>query len=224
MKLTTAKWWLCLAIIACRGPGYADVVDFTGIPDGSLISLGNPYAGVLTLEGHGTTRLFAPPDILTDVSHEAIISANAPFHTGDNAIAAVADADAPGFTAYRWESDVTATFLQPVFNVSFETFVWRTAGYTYDATNGAGDAIHASGIITGNLESGGSLTWQHINLDVPDGYYLTGFGITNGDNGNNFDGAVWVDNISFAPVPEPGATLLLTFGVLGLVLPRRLSR
>ena len=203
-----------ISIIALCGPAGATVVDFNGIPDGTLVSAGDPYAGVVDVQAKSQ---WMTPD--GTFMAEGTISTQPPFlPAGEGVVEAIAPFVGPDGGFYV--SDVTGTFLERVVNGGFDVFVFRTAGYTYTGTNGTGDIFNGSGFIVGFLESGNTLTWQHFDLTLPTGYYLTGFDVHNQDLGLPDHAAVWLDNVSFAIVPEPstlemlgtGASLLLALG------------
>lgn len=191
------------------------MLDFNNIPAGTPVSAGNPYAGVLNLSGQTTALLFSPPNITS----EAIIADNVPYLApGNKAIQAQ-----PVFVegAAQYSSEVTGTFLQPVVNVSFDAYAFRTAAYDYSATDGLGDFFSGSGTILGDLDSGGTVRWQQINLSTPSGFYVTDFSVLNEDVSPG-SAAVWVDNVAFAIVPEPGTNMLLALALVGGLLGRRL--
>jgi hypothetical protein len=195
----------------------ATVIDFNGIPDGTLVSAGNPYGGVLNLQA--TVQWVT---VAGTFSAEGTISTAAPFYPAGDGVVQALPPLMPDAGDYK--GDVMGTFLQPVTDASFDAFVFRTAGYSYTGANGLGDIFMGSGSITGNIESGGLLTWQQINLTLPAGYHLTSFDVQNHDP-NPPDGAVWLDNVAFTVVPEPSATALLGLGgMLLLVFARRTLR
>src|SRR5205085_4084382 len=134
--------------------------------------------GVLNLQGQQTASVFLPPDTTIPVTSEAVITSDIPYRPGNSAIQAL-PTSLEG--AFQYSSAVTATFLQPVFNVSFDAYAFRTAGYSYVAANGAGDFLNGTGTILGDLESGGLVTWQQIGINIPSGYYVTQFSVSNRD-------------------------------------------
>ena len=125
-----AKWWLCLAILLCGGPGYAIIVDFQGIPAGTPVSAGNPYADILNLQATVSSVVDEPgfPVVTTEATIENVTYT--PDGTVVPAVAAVPVFYPPTLTTYS--SQLTATFSQPVFDVSFSAFCFRFAGYTYN--------------------------------------------------------------------------------------------
>ena len=112
---------------------------------------------------------------------------------------------------------MTGTFLQPVTDGNFDVFVYRNAGYSYTGSDGMGGIFNGGGGITGNIESGGTLTWQHFELGLPTGFYLTSFSLSNRDP-LPLDAAVWLDNVAFTVVPEPSATVMLGLGGMLLLV------
>lgn len=196
----------------------AIVIDFNGIPDGTLVSAGDPYAGVVdvqakvqwmtadgTLMAEGTITTQAPQRDIGD----GVVQALPPFVFPDGG---------------NLMSDVTATFLQPVTDGGFDVFVFRNASYSYTGANGTGDIFNGSGFITGFLESGNTLTWQHFDLSLPTGYNLTGFNVNNHDPASPDAAAVWLDNLSFALVPEPSTVEMLGLGASVLLSLRPRSK
>ena len=190
----------------------AIVVDFDEFPDGTPASEGNPYAGVLDLDATGQTitadgTVVVKGTITTqfDPSHGGVVQALAPDVSGGGDFA----------------SDVTGTFLEPVTDGSLQVFVYRDAGYSYVGSNDVGDVFNGSGIITGLIESGGTLTWQQLAFSLPAGYHLTSFDIHNHDP-VALDGAVWIDNVAFTVVPEPSTAALIGLSLLLFIF--RLSR
>lgn len=217
-RYPTALELVLIGIVFLGSPSRAALVDFNGIPNGTLVSTGNPYGGALDLQGQVTVFVSTPPDIITPISTEAIITDQAPFKlSGDSVVEAL-----PEFVlgAFDYSSHVTATFLQPVVNVTFDAYADRTAGYTYRGTNGV-DVFNGTGIIVGNQDSSDTVRWQQISLDLPAGYYLTQFDLTNHDP-KPISGAVWLDNVAFTiAVPEPTLPVLLGVGLVGLLLVQR---
>jgi hypothetical protein len=192
----------------------AIVIDFNGIPEGTPVSAGDPYAGVVDVQAK-VQWMTADGTLMA----EGTITTQAPqYPIGDGVVQALPPFVFPD--GGNLMSDVTATFLQPVDQGGFDVFVNRNASYTYTGTDGIGGIFNGGGSITGFFESGGSLTWQHFDLSLPVGFYLTGFNVHNQDVANSSSAAVWLDNVSFAIVPEPstiemlglGASLLLSLG------------
>jgi len=205
-----------ISVVFSASSANATVVDFNGIPEGTPVSVGNPYAGVLNIDAkvQWTT-------IDGTFSAEGIIGTHAPFYpSGDGVVQALPPLIPDTF---EFSSEVTASFLQPVIDGTMDVFVFRNAGYSYTGADDVGDIFNGGGVITGNIESGGLLTWQQIGLSLPLGYHLTGFTIDNHDPANS-DAAVWVDNVAFTVVPEPSTAALLDLGLGLLSVLFRLSR
>ncbi|MEY2440083.1 MAG: hypothetical protein QOI34_1468 [Verrucomicrobiota bacterium] len=189
----------------------AVTIDFNGIPDGTPVSAGNPYAGILNLQAEGSVQYFDGV-ILHTLSEESSIV--------DGTLAAVPPSLPPGvpFTAAgNYSSQLSAVFLQPVVGVSFDAYAWRNAGYSYNGFDSNGASFSGSGIIPGILD-GGALApppppnaWVTFTPSVPDGGSLISFSIVNRDPSPQ-NGAFWVDNITFAIVPEPSAIAMLAAG------------
>src|SRR2546421_10974612 len=94
----------------------ATVIDFSGIPDGTLVSVGNPYGGILNLQA--TVQAETIDGIL---SGEGTISTQAPFYpAGDGVVQALPPSI---LNAGNLSSNVTGTFLQPVTDGNFDVFV-----------------------------------------------------------------------------------------------------
>jgi hypothetical protein len=209
---------IATALLGFCSPAHAIVIDFNEIPDGTLLSAGDPYDSVLDLQGQSTAFLFTPPDVITPISTASTITnVNVPFRSGDSVVQTLSPfVDG----AFKYSAQVTGTFLQPVVDVSFDAFANRTAGYSYTGADDVGNILSLSGTIIGNIESGGLLDWQRIDLTLPVGYHLTSFDVANSDPGPS-DGAVWIDNISFALIPEPSAVALIATGAIAMLLKRR---
>jgi len=214
-----AKWWLCLAILLCGGPGYAIIVDFQGIPAGTPVSAGNPYADILNLQATVSSVVDEPgfPVVTTEATIENVTYT--PDGTVVPAVAAVPVFYPPTLTTYS--SQLTATFSQPVFDVSFSAFCFRFAGYTYNGFDSLGMPFTGNGIIPGAIDGPPPFptSFETFSLTIPAGGYVTDFSITNHDALPN-DAAFWVENISFALVPEPRTLTLISVGMVGLVWPR----
>lgn len=195
---------------------FADTIDLSGIPDGTVVSAGNPYNGILDLTATTWSSIY-----------------NAEFPTGTNVTTSEGAIEGgvievfppylPGTDTYY--SSLTATFLSPVTDVSFQLENWRTAGYTYAGVDDNGIGFTGEGSLYGALESGTSgLVWTTIDLDIPQGGYLTNFTVENRDPANA-NGAFWVEDISYSTVPENGTTIgFIGMALIGLAMFRRVSK
>ena len=218
MKLAIWKWALCLALILNGSSGYAIIVDFQGIPAGTRVSAGNPYAGVLNLQATVTSVVNEPgfPAITTEATIE-----NVNFTPDGTAVPAVA-AEPINYppSVVSASAELVATFSEPVFDVSFSAFCFRFASYTFSGFDSLGMPFTGSGIIPGAIDGPPPFPtfFESFDLTIPEGGYLTDFKITNQDPSPG-DAAFWVNQISFTVVPEPQILTLLSVGLLGLLLP-----
>jgi hypothetical protein len=191
----------------------ATVIDFDDIKDGTPVSAGNPYAGVVDLQATGQA-MTADGTILP--AEGTISTQFDPSHGG------VAQALPPPIPdAIEFSSDMAGTFLQPVTDGSLQVFVFRNSSYSYTGSDNIGDIFNGAGTITGNIESGGVLTWQQLAFSLPAGYALTSFDIANRDLAAPLDGAVWIDNVTFTVVPEPLTCWMLLMGIPAILLLHR---
>jgi hypothetical protein len=180
----------------------ASIIGFDGIPDHTAVSTGNAYSGILVIEAASTPVGLpgsTPPP--TEGLIRSEVMSGSPFQKED--VLTVIPEFAGLF--FDYESHVTATFLAPVTHVSFNTFEWRVAGYSYVGVHANGESFTGSGVTGSVLETGQG--WHVIDLSLPDGDYLTQFALSNRDpNPNN--AAILLDDIRFT-VPEGGEPVLL---------------
>jgi hypothetical protein len=195
---------ITLAALDC-GSVFAATLDFTSTPAGTLVSVGDPYSGILNIQAQGGVKLENLNRAFSFFWQESSIQ--------NGALAVVPPSPPAGTEAspVLYESQLTATFLQPVAGVSFDAWCWRNAGYSYTGVDD-GVAFSGSGTIPGRMD-GGATGWATFSLNIPSDGYLTGFAISNWDP-SPLDGAFWVNDISFAVVPEPATGLLLLIPIL----------
>ena len=201
------------ALIALEGG--AATIDFNSIPDGTPVSAGNPYAGVLDIQAYGSEMAYPTGGgVEIPVSQESTIQNGVLFAGACNFFAPPPGYTLDGMGGFR--TSLTATFLRAVTEVSFafnvETY-W--ARYSYQGIDANGVPFGGGGLLYALFPGG---TWQTVNPPIPAGGYLTGFSIGDLDNvpGN---ASFSVDDISFTVVPDPSMFLagdfLAGLGILG---------
>lgn len=180
--------------------------DFNAFPDGTLVLPSHPFNGILQIQAEAAQDWY---DYNTGESGRILTPAV--IRLGSIEVLPVSYE-----WAYRYIASFTATFLEPVTDVSFKLMNYRTAGYQFSGLDAAGLAFSGNGSIDGLVEDPIREPWVTVSLTIPDGGYLSAFTIENRDIRPD-DAAVWVDDISYAPIPEPtgGALLLLGLGLVG---------
>jgi hypothetical protein len=217
MRIITLLFLLAFTL-PCKGI----VVDFNNIPNGTLVSVNNPYAGILDIQALAGTWWFNPelePE-------EGIISIEAAISNGYLELLPLLRVEDPSGTLQTgilWFSAITATFSQPVTNVSFDAFTYRHAVYQYRVVDANGVT---SNVIGGETQDDAAglyplLFFDTFNLNIPEGGYLTSFELTNVDGGSSSDAGIWLDNIAFdlaaSPVSDAGSTATLLGIALGVL-------
>ena len=191
-------------------------IDFSAFPDGTPVTANNPYAGLLDLQASGGTEW------VDSGSGSGILWSESTVANG--ALAVVPTGEVPPGTPPVWYyGRLTASFSAPVVAVSFAAWCSRTAGYSYSGVDALGDPFGGSGRIPGYIDGSppppGPGYWVTFTPTIPEGGYLTGFQINNGDPKLD-DASFWVNDIMFTPVPEPSTLALGALPVI-LVLWRR---
>ena len=207
----------------------ATVIDFNNIPDGTPVSEGNPYAGILVIESRA--GWIGPPDwppVWTSVDAEwveiwlptLVGAGRVDTYLGDRQPPLP---PGPEFHGWRFimQSYLTATFLEPVTDVSFQGLA---AGvfYAYQGVNGAGDVYTRNGLIDRGPPGFGGAKYE---LTLPDGYYLTQFYMGSHSSGSGYDFSI--DDIAFTRVgvPDSGSSaVLLGLGFVGVLSISHLRR
>ena len=216
-----------LAAASTTQKAEATVIDFNNIPDGTPVSVGNPYAGILVMES-GTRWIDHkqwPPIYSPDnewVELPALISyGRLSTSVGDRTIVKPPWVPPLAFYPDWLDTYLNATFLEPVTDVSFTGWTFRGAIYNYTGVNGNGETFTGEGTFERGLPEGGS----RIELGLPDGYYLSKFSVAAGYLGGGYD--FWIDDIAFTPVgvPDSGSSaVLLGLGFVGVLSVSHLRR
>jgi hypothetical protein len=221
---------LALAALIMAGSSQAvraTLIDFNNIPVGTPVSLGNPYAGVVDIQARAGVEGFFPfPNYVIKWAEATIENGVAPSGGGNQTpLLAVSWPEPRTIDDNRYRGEISITFADPVNDLSFDGFAYRPAAYSYTAVDAAGATFTDQGRLGPLVSIGDPATdWQHIRLQPPSGFKITGLTLNNGDP-KVLDAGIWIDNISFnaAPVPEAEATLLLLgLGSLTLCLGRQL--
>lgn len=184
----------------------AAIIGFDGIPDGTPVSEGNPYAEVLTIQARVGWEEARPDSTIIWL----------PGLIYNERIDTTLRERQPGYFTIRNMSEMTATFSQPVTDVSFDAWAWRHATYEYFGANASGEAFTGNGtFVVEPWDFSLDAPMVPISLTLPSGYHLTQFTVRNVDPGSGYD--FRVDNIRFTipagpgehSVPDEGATALL---------------
>ena len=159
------------------------IVDFTNIPDGTSVSQGNLYAGILYLEA---------------------ITGNYPWSTGivsDGTLEVQAQPMQTPPPPFVYQSHLTGVFLQPVTDVTLVVKCWRNASCSYQGVDKKGVGFNTSGLVIPGMIDGNPPPlppgWVTVRLTIPTDGHLVSFHIGNRDDGNNANGAFWLKSISF---------------------------
>jgi len=205
----------------------ATLIDFNNIPVGTAVSLGNPYAGVVDIQARaGVEGFFPPPNYVATWAEATIQNGVAPGGGANQTPLLAVFWQEPRTTDdIRYRGEIRITFAEPVNDLSFDGFAYRPASYSYTAIDAAGTMFTDQGGLGPQVDIGDPATdWQHVRLEPPPGFKITGLILNNGDP-KTLDAGIWIDNIAFnaARVPEAEATLLLLgLGSLILCLGRQL--
>jgi hypothetical protein len=197
---TKALWIACLLLC---GRAHAVLIDFDDIPNGTLVSA-NTYGGILNIR--------AEAGRIEEVFKDGQFTFQQVWSESSIRNGVIEVVNEPSFAPFFY-ARFTATFSQPVTDVSFSIFAWRHGGYSYNAVNVNGDVVTRSGA-TGSTGLALNEDFIHYDLEIPDGYYLTDFSLGNQDP-KFLDAGIWIDNIAFTvreamePVPEVGKTATL---------------
>jgi hypothetical protein len=181
----------------------AAIIDFNDIADGTPVSTGNPYGGVVNLQARsGSLNIVSFPPLVGQTDYVEATIQNGAIQI----LSSVPQAE-------MYLSEFTATFLEPVQDVGFDAATLRHAVYTYVAANSSGAEITGSGLTADDFSG----AYHHFTITVPAGYYVTQLQLNNRDPGAG-GAAIWIDNLAFqvVGVPDCGSTALLAF--FGLIL------
>jgi hypothetical protein len=136
-----------------------------------------------------------------------------------------ANALPPGTLLTGYLTQIDATFSQPVTDVSLMAFCYRFGEYYYSGVDGNGVPFSSWGYIPGQNDGEFPTPgWETFQLNVPNGGYLTDFELLNADENYPYDAALWVNDISFTPVPEYRNNLLIIGGMLLLPIFRSMRK
>jgi hypothetical protein len=208
----------CISLTAgvCAPSALATLIDFNDIPEGTPVSAGNPYAGILEIQARqGYQRIddvvWSEASIQVGVQLNTINDARA----GSSPLLAVYEPHYVPDGLYYY-GEVTANFTRPVNDVSFDGFAPRGFGYQYVGINGAGETITLYGAMDPAVQLGDPLeNVQRINLTLPAGYSLIQFKAEDRDP-RPLDAGIWIDNIAFNVADAGSTCLLLALGCVGL--------
>jgi hypothetical protein len=204
-------------------------IDFTGIPDGTPLSANNPYGGVVDLQAQGGYRYHFPLEWSPEgypIGNGGEAWAEAGYILGGVVwVYTPSGTIVPtGGEATRGMTSLTATFLQPINELSFTTHVpdhW--VDYNYKGLDGNGDPFSGSGMApTDGLSPD---PWFTTVLKAPAGGHFTELDLGNWDPA--FGVAPDIIGVGGAPfalksmelgvldqVPEPRAFAEIVFLVL----------
>jgi hypothetical protein len=191
------------------------IIDFEGIPDGTPVSAGNPYAGLAVIQATAASRTLIPPDLVDSTLdvREGTILHGAVF---------VLPPD-PGSLGFDFGTEIVVNFLQPAVNLGFDAMVEMPGLYSFQGRDEQGATFTGGGI----LSSGGPLSWFHIDVSIPPGSFLTQLRLSNHDNVHGVGALIQMDNIRFDVhgVPDSGSgVILLGLSGAGIYLLQRRSR
>lgn len=191
----------------------ATTIDFNGIPDGTPVSAGNDYAGLVNIEA-SVYRLL--PDGSVPPNYNQFVRTPVTIQNGAVRLQPPYDPLAVGYG-----SELFLTFLQPVVDISYSYSAWWEISCKVTAVDGMGNTITIYGP-TGGVQAGAMP--RHIVIPVPAGYGVTALTMGNYDK---TDGDAWFtfDDLSFqvTAVPDSGHSwALLALSCLGLIAFARL--
>ena len=212
--IITSVWIAALSAVSLPAV-QGVIIDFEGIPDGTPVSAGNPYAGLAVIQATATGRTLIPGDPLNSTfdAREGIILNGAVFLYPED----------PGLLGFDFSTEIVINFLQPALNLGFDAMVELPGHYSFQGRDEQGATFTGGGI----LSSGGYPSWFHVDVSIPPGSFLTQLQLNNHDNVNNGATLIQLDNIRFevAGVPDTGnGAILLGLSGAGIFLLQVLKR
>ena len=216
---------LALAVPLISAQATTITLDFTGIPDGTLVSANNPYAGVVNFSGQADFHILDTSQTPTTESHllieNGVISSGA-IWMGVSPWPVLPPSlyipnRPPGPALEKVSTTLTATFLEPVRGLTFTTGVPAYyVAYEYEGFDANGSPIHGFGqSFTGIPVISGSPSSYKTILDAPEGGYYTKLMLSNWSYGDP-EFVVYDITLRAVGVPEPAT--LTDEVLLGLIL------
>ena len=214
---------LALALPLISAQATTITLDFTGIPDGTLVSANNPYAGVVNFSGQADFQLIDDSQFPPTASH--LLIENGAIRSGGIWMGvspwpvlppSVEMLGPPGLALERVYATLTATFLEPVRGLTFTTgeSAYYVA-YIFDGLDANGSPFHGFGQSYNDIPvPPGSFSHMTI-LDAPEGGYFTKLTLS---NWSYWDPEFEVYDITLRGVGVPEPAPLTDKVVLGLIL------
>lgn len=211
----TGKSSIILLIIFASSMAHALTIDFAGYPDGTAASASNPYAGILNIQAQGSYNVYSAtdPTFVMKIYQEAtVVGGLLDLQSGF--------APPAGFVPIEGTYNTTfiATFLRPVTQVSLTMLPLYEVRLGYQGIGPDGLPFVGGEDVYSEPPEG---TFRIINIPIPAGGYLTGFGFGATDNTPLLT-QVSVESISFAPVPET-ATACVNVALLAVLALHRIA-
>ncbi len=213
--------WIAALASVCLPTARGVIIDFEGIPDGTPVSAGSPYAGVAVIQATSTAALQLFND-QTARWRSALDYAEGTIVSGAALVLHPELVLRPIDSLESYRSEMVVSFLQPVVNVSFNAMA-GFGSYSFQGRDEQGATLTGSGI----WPSGGYPTWYHIDVSIPAGSFLTQLRLNNLDYFSNRAALIQMDNLSFdvQGVPDAGhGAIFLGLSGAGILLLHRWSR
>lgn len=185
---------LALFIVFALVAGQAELVtlNLSGIPDGTPLPANNPYSGVVNLEGQANFQFMEVEPPSPSVS---ILAENGYIRSGAiwMGVSPLAWPETPPGTetdpgTQRVTATLTATFLQPVTDLTFTTEVpaysvfYQYEGVDQNGSPFSGDGETSSGSIRSPSRFQGIFAYT-MSLEAPEGGHFTELALSNWDYG-----------------------------------------
>ena len=158
--------------LASTLPCKAIVVDFNDIPNGTLVSANNPYAGILNIEASAGPLWVAfredQRDQMGTIWVESAISNGYLEVLPSYEVEIPPEVPSDAEFIDEVQSRIMATFLGPVTNVSFDAFTYRQAGYRYTIVDANGVTSNVPGGVT-QEDPSAPFAFDTFNLNIPNG-------------------------------------------------------